>query len=728
MSTSHFQRVKSLFQQALDLDPETWDQFICDRCDDDQMQRDVAALLKAHQSATGFLASPLNQSAIQANSDRWIGKSIDGFQLEAVIGVGGHATVYRASQCQPRRRVALKMLHPLHFQPAWVQRFRDESDILAQLDDPGIATVYASGQVNDQNKTLNWIAMELIDGLPLDRYVAEQELDVRSKLILLQRICNAVAHAHQRGIVHRDLKPSNILVAQSKTEMRPVIVDFGIARVLGESVSDRNTTVDGTVLGTFTHMSPEQLAGDVERINTSSDVYALGVIGFEMLSGMPPIDMKRGSLRDVIERGVNQHPVMLGQLNRYFKGDVEAIIAMALEKDQECRYVSAAAMAEDLDDHLNGREISAKRPSMFNRVVRFVRRNRGPVLATGSVLAVTIAGAAFYFDAARRATIEAENARYEADKAIAVNSFITNDLVTNIIGGLSGGSSTTREEVALILEQTAAKTDTMFGDRPPIEAAVRNELGSMWYSLGRFDQAQEEYVTARRLWSQVLGEHHPDTLKAMNNLALCWMHLGQQEQAEPLMRTTLAARRDVLGDSNEQTLATMNNLAEMLSRSGRLDEAQQLLTEAYERQLGIAGFENKQSLIFAANLGTHLMRCGNEDQALDLHRRVFSGCQLELGTNHVTTRKAGFRYAQTLYALKRYADALQVFEPIYLMTQDDLTNESISSARLLSRIQRNLGNVTEAKRVLEKALATAESKPMEFEDVIAKLRRDLARL
>lgn len=733
MSRSHFLRVKSLFRQVLDVDPELRDAFVREHCDDEQTRRDLCALLDAHETAAQFLETPLQSPSpetepVSTDADRLAGSVIGDFQLVNVVGAGGHATVYRAIQQQPRRDVALKLMHRRLADAAWVQRFRDESDILARLDHPGIAKVYASGQFDDFGERRNWIAMEWIDGSPLDRFVEQVNFNVRQKLILIRQICLAAAHAHAKGIVHRDLKPSNILVTGSDAHARPVIVDFGIARVMDRSESDRSLTADGTVLGTLTHMSPEQLVGEIDRVSAASDVYALGVIGYELLAGRPPLEMKRGSLRDVIERGVNEDPMLLGRIDRQFRGDVEAIFATALQKDPDFRYVSAAAMAQDLDDYLNSKSISVRRPRATTRCVRFVKRNRGPVAAAGSILVVAIAGAAFYFIAARRANVEAAAARYEADKALAINNFITNDVMTNLMNGMSDADSSPRDRLDSILDQTSAKTHEMFGDRPVIEAAVRNELGTMRYNIGQFDDAAGEFQVAGTLWGNALGDRHSDTLKASNNLALCWMRLGEGDRAEPLLRDTLASRRATLGDDDEQTLATMNNLAELLSSSGRLDEAQHLLSEAYDRQLRATGFENKQALIFAANLGTLMIRRGHGDQALELHRRVFHGCQRELGESHVTTQTAGFRYAQTLYSLEQYDAALEILQPLHQMTEHSLTFQSLANARLLSRIYRNLGKQAEAKRVLEDALPPDQSQPVEFDAIIEKIKRDLSRL
>lgn len=755
MSVSRFQRVKSLFRDALDVAENERLAFCEAQCDDGETLNDLLHLLDAHDTAAEFLDSPLSSTRehratrSDAASDRWLGKSIDNFQIESLLGSGGNAAVYRAVQQNPTREVALKLLHASVSDPLATQRFCDESQVLAELEHPGIARVLASGSFDDDGQQRNWFAMELIRGLPLNEYVETNTLDRHQKLELFQRICQAVEHAHQRSVIHRDLKPSNIMVTE---EGGPVVVDFGIARVTHNPSSERSMTASGTVLGTLTHMSPEQLCGDVDSVTAASDVYSLGVIGYELLTGTPPLEMRRGSLRDVVERGLNEDPVPLGKIDRTLRGDLEAVFETALHKEPSRRYVSAAAMAKDIGDYLDGHGVSVKRANAVERSFRFVKRNRGPVVAATSLLAVAVTGAVFYASAAATAKNEAKAARiatanarreadnaeretakaqYEAEKANAINSFITNDLMTNLVGGLTAAQKTPREAARKMLSVTSDKTSAMFGDRPAIEAAIRNELGTMHYNFGQIAEASEQYQNARRLWQQTFGSDHHDTLKAVNNLALCLMRQGKAVEAEPLFRDTLAKRISVLGESHEQTLATMNNLAQALFTTARPDQATQLMTAAYDIQLKESGFENKQSLIMAANLASMLLHNGQNEAALELNEAAYHGCCEELGKEHVTTLTAGFRYAKTLHQLERFEQAADVLLPVQESTIRVLgttANATLTNHRLLARIEKDCGNPKTAITILKQAIADANSTADVSQEIVAKLKRDLGRL
>ncbi|MEM9645787.1 MAG: tetratricopeptide repeat protein [Planctomycetota bacterium] len=737
MSVSRFQRVKSLFREALDIDDDRREAFCRERCEDGETRHDLMQLLQAHDTAAEFLDTPLapltnNRSD---SADAMIGQVLGDFRLLSVLGIGGNATVYLAQQQHPSRRVAVKLIHSSTGDPHAEDRFFEESQLLARLDHSAIARVFSSGSFDDRGQTRCWFAMEHVDGVALDVYCESNELDLRRKLYLLQKICEGVAHAHARGVIHRDLKPSNILITPDED---PVIVDFGIARSVNRSKSDRSMTNDGTFLGTLTHMSPEQLAGDANQVTPASDIYSLGVIGYEMVAGRPPLDMRRGSLRDLIERGIHDEPIPLHRINREVSTDLEAILETALRKEADHRYVDAGAMAKDLDDHLNGRGVSVQRSSRFQKSIRFVKRNRGPVAAATSLIAVSMIGLVFYAGAAREANSKAElakvaaaNAQYEADKAIAINGFITHDLMTQLVGDLSAKSVTPRETTRAVVSELSGRASGMFGERPLIEAAIRNELGTIQYNFGHIDEAIKEFDIARRLWSANLGNDHPDTLKTLNNLGLCFMRQGNSEKAEPLFRRTLKLRRVKLGESHEQTLATMNNLAQLLFATARPDESGELMLAAYEIQRHEFGMENKQTLIMASNLASMMLDSGKTDDAIKLSGVSYDGCCDELGERHVTTLTAGFRYAQLLYKSQRFQAASNILWPVQQRTIDELGSEShaaLTNARLLSRIERELGHRAKAIEILNRALETSRANPAENEATIMKLERDLERM
>ena len=344
MPQANWSRLKSLFREAIELPSEQREQFVNTRCNDETDRSELRRLLASHTDESSFLESPL---ATQAGSDSsaLIGQQIDDFQLIERIGIGGMGVVFEARQSNPERNVALKLLHPGRITEKTLWRFRHEAEILARLQHPGVAQVYSSGVCDLGHGQQPWFAMELIDGEPLHRFVENNTLTIRERLELLLAIADAVQHAHERGVTHRDLKPANIVIAtqgSGTARPQPKVLDFGIAhtdRAADETATFRTET--GEILGTLNYMSPERFAGRGDEVDHRCDVYALGVIGYELLSGQLPIAASVGNIAEAVRRIEQDEPTQLGKLNTNLGGDVEVIITKALAKDPGRRYQSA---------------------------------------------------------------------------------------------------------------------------------------------------------------------------------------------------------------------------------------------------------------------------------------------------------------------------------------------------------------------------------------------------
>ncbi|MFG0317277.1 MAG: serine/threonine-protein kinase, partial [Planctomycetota bacterium JB042] len=289
------------------------------------------------------------------------------YRVVAKIGEGGMGAVYEAVQDRPRRRVALKVVRAELTSPATTRRFDREVKLLGHLHHPGIAQIFEAGvePARDGRPAIPYLVMELVRGEPLLAHAAERALDVRGRLELVRRICDAVQHAHDQGVVHRDLKPADILVIaddRSSTTRggagfvdlgRPKVLDFGVARATGEDAPQTLETRVGQLVGTISHMSPEQLEGDSAAVDERADVYAIGVILYELLAGRLPHDVSGLSLPAAIERIRTEEPTRLGLVDPRLRGDVEVIVARAMEKDRRRRYPSALELAADLQRHLD---------------------------------------------------------------------------------------------------------------------------------------------------------------------------------------------------------------------------------------------------------------------------------------------------------------------------------------------------------------------------------------
>ena len=343
---------------------------------------------------------------------------IGGYRLLEFLGAGGMGRVYAAEQQRPKRRVALKLIQAGTLAPSARRRFELEGQILAQLDHPGIAKIYEAGEAPLAHGAVPFLAMELIEGARLDEYLMRHQLSLRARLALFAQICDAIQHAHQHGVIHRDLKPGNILVAAGG---QPKVLDFGVALTLGPSGSGHDLlTAPGAVIGTLDYMSPEQVSGQRQHLDTRSDVYSLGVILYQVLTDRRPYATEDGSAVELMHAILHAPIVPPSRLRRECRGDLDVVVAKALARDRERRYGSAAELAADLRRYLEGAPIQARRPSAVYLIRLAIRRNRAlfATAAAGLLLGAALFGlyVARLADASRERTrvfrlSDAENLR-----------------------------------------------------------------------------------------------------------------------------------------------------------------------------------------------------------------------------------------------------------------------------------------------------------------------------
>mgnify|MGYP001480334486 CR=1 FL=1 len=409
-------RIDALIEQAMRTPPDDRDAFLRRECANDTTLLRALRDLVANQTSVpaDFLGGAIDSDP-PARS--WIAdietietpETIGAYRILREIGRGGMGVVYEAEQRNPRRRVALKVVRQGLQSPSLIRRFQQEAHVLGQLQHPGIAHVHEAGSAPIGDSHLPFFAMELLDGASIVESSAD--LSTRERLELIARVCDAVQHAHQKGVIHRDLKPANIIVVRHEsgtapgagggsnasamidTIGRPKILDFGIARLLDADMQAPTLqTHAGQIVGTLGYMSPEQVAGDTDRIDTRCDVYAIGVILFELLTRRRPYDLSGKPLAEAARIVRETSPPRAGAIDRSLRGDIETIIARSMEKDPDRRYASAGELAADIRRHLRDEPIEARPASSLYQVSRFARRNKGLVAGLAVAFVALAAG------------------------------------------------------------------------------------------------------------------------------------------------------------------------------------------------------------------------------------------------------------------------------------------------------------------------------------------------
>jgi hypothetical protein len=493
-------------------------------------------------------------------------------------------TVWMAQQTAPvKRLVAIKLIKPGLDRRQVLARFEGERQALAMMDHPNIAKVFDAGAAPDGRP---YFVMELVKGVPITGYCDEHRLTPRQRLELFVPVCQAIQHAHQKGIIHRDIKPSNVLVALYDDRPVPKVIDFGVAKATGPQLTEQSLhTGFGAVVGTVEYMSPEQAGFNQLDIDTRSDIYALGVLLYELLAGSPPFTRKELEKAGVLEmlrmiredeppkpstklstaEGLPTLAASRGtepvKLTKLVRGELDWIVMKALEKDRNGRYETANGFAMDLQRYLCDEPVAAGPPSAVYRLRKFVRRHKGPVLAASLVVIALVGGVigtTWGMVAAKQATKDAETRDAETQ---AVLDFVENKIIAAARPKDLDGGQGHDVKLADAIKAALPFVDKSFIDQPLIEARLRMTLAISFAYLGKAEIAAEQCLAARTLYTKQLGPDHPHTLSSMNNLANFYEDLGRYTDALNLREETLTLRKAKLGPDHPHTLMSMNNLA-----------------------------------------------------------------------------------------------------------------------------------------------------------------------
>jgi tetratricopeptide (TPR) repeat protein len=566
---------------------------------------------------------------------------IPGFRIIRVLGEGGMGVVYLAEQEKPRRLVAIKIMRPGATSPALLRRFDLEQELLGRLQHPGIAQIHETGvwrPLGDDGPAQPFFVMEFVQGEPITDFAQNHALGTRERLGLLLKVCEAVQHAHTRGIIHRDLKPANILVTEEAADglqpgcAIPKILDFGVARATNADIqiTSMHTGV-GQLVGTLAYMSPEQAAGDSSRIDARSDVYALGVIGYELLAGQLPHALAGRGFADAARVIHDEDASPLSLVNRVFRGDLDTIFAKALAREPERRYPSAGAFALDIQRYLDDQPIIARPPSAIYNLRKFARRNQGLVagIALAFVLLVAgVIGTTLALLQARRAEAIAQT---EAETAHAVTAFIQDMFGSPdpLAPGEATAADPKQTRVIDVLDHASSLVAERFAQKPLVEAGVRGMLGRTYSHLMVFDKAEAHLRRASEIYRETLGEDNSTARDTLSALGTLYMLQHRFDEAEAIKRQTLDITRRTLGPTHPHALEEMEQLAMMQVQRMNYDDGLALLNELLALRRQAQGSEHQDTITTLYNISWTYAKSGRHEEALpraievmELRRRV----------------------------------------------------------------------------------------------------------
>jgi serine/threonine-protein kinase len=579
---------------------------------------------------------------------------IAGYTVEAEIHRGGQGIVYRATQQATKRPVALKVLLAGAFATTRQrQRFEREIDLVAALQHPNIVTVHDSG-VSDDGKL--WFAMEYIEGETLSEYFRARrdgagrdgQPSMGGLLRLFSKVCAAVSYAHQRGVIHRDLKPGNVLI---DIDGEPHVVDFGLAKPIDPKIAgDRATvTVAGGFLGTLAYASPEQISGDANLVDVRSDVYALGVMLYELLAGAFPYPVT-GQLSDIVAAINHTAPKPFGaRTAAHYRVDneLETIVLKTLAKAPERRYQSVEGLRRDLEHYLAGEPIDAKRDSGWYMLTKTLRRYRvqvGVVAAFGVLLVVFSASMSVLY----------QQARSEAEKVKQINVFLEDTL-----GSVEPGPGAGQEAVTVreLLDEGVHWIGLVLSDQPEIEAAVRTIIGNGYRNLGLYEEADAQLVAGLATRRELFGDDGLEVTKGLNALGLLRRDQGRDSEAQALFEESLRIRRRQLGSGHLEVAMTLANLARIMQKTGRYEEAERIQREALAIRRRRHGKMHVDVAMSEYNLAQLLAVMGSEAEARALHERSLTTRELLLHEAHPDVARSLVALGKLHLALGQHREA-----------------------------------------------------------------------
>lgn len=725
--TNHDDLATTIIERARALGPLERAAYVRRACGSNEtLLSQVLLALGADASHPGFwdeVAAGENQA--EAPIPSLEGQRLGPYRILRKLGSGGMGDVYLAERADEeyQQQVAIKLVRSGVFSPQVQSRLRTERQILAKLQHPNIARLLDGGRASDGTP---YLVMEYIDGEPIDTYCDRRRLSLEDRLQLVRTVCAAVHYAHQNLIVHRDLKPSNILITPDGV---PKLLDFGIAKLLDTRHSPQTlavTHMDYRVL-TPAHASPEQVRGDV--ITTSSDIYVLGVLLYELLTGKRPFQLAGASLSDMeriicdqeaaapsaaVARTAQESPGLLAEiaahrstspirLQKQLRGDIDNIVGMSMRKDVERRYSSAEQLATEIDRHLTGQPVLATSDTWHYRARKFVRRHAVAVTASVAAVITLAAFATVTFVQSKRIAYERDIATAERSRAEQVSSFLVELFELSDPSRSRGNQVTARE----LLDIGARRVDLGLADQPETRATLLGTIGSVYQSLGLYADSVKLLEEALETRIRLHGPRHPQVAAALAALGGALCDRGQLEACEQRLKAALDMQRDLLGQTAVEIGPTLMAHAHLAQMRGALDQAERY----YNESLDIYRHHRQERTPDASSVMNELAGLysyrGQYDQAATMYRAALDIDRQVLGNDHPHVGMHIQNLALTLHLQGKLDQA----EPLYAESMQILSKvlgerhpQTLDAAANYGRFLHRRGDLVRAEEILSRVV------------------------